>query len=330
MKKLRLGIVGCGKVTDLCYLPMSSLVPEIEISVLVDTDASRVAALAEMYSIPHWTGSIEETYDKLDAVIIALPNHLHAPVSIEYLKRGIHVLVEKPMAINAEECTEMIEAAGKTKSILAVAHMRRYYPLLQYMSRIIQTGIVGDIQSFDFSEGTVWRWESMSDYRFKKEKGGGIFADMGSHLIDTALWWFGDIKEIKYFDDSRGGVEANFSLEITLPNNAKGTIEVSTNRQLRNSFKVIGDRGTLECGTAPHGPISLRSKGTDIDIPVLKDPDFENFGFLEAFAKQYRMFYKSIADGNDDLIPNGYVGRRTVEIIEMAFQNRNKLLYPWE
>jgi len=329
MNKLKIGIVGCGKVAELCYLPASRKLNSIEISALVDINEQQLSSLAEKYNVSYRTNSIEDIYDRVDAVVVAVPNHFHAPVSIEFLRRGIHVLVEKPMALTVDECDKMIEAAEMSNSVLSVGLMRRYQPVSGFVKSILDKGILGEIISFDFSEGNIWQWDSVSDYRFKKDKGGGIFSDMGSHILDMVLWWFGEVKTVSYSDDSRGGIDANFLLEITLPNGAQGIVEVSANRNLRNTYTIVGNRGTLECGIEPQGPVSFSINGSQFVIPTIADPRYPNFNFHSSFIKQYNVFYDSVVNGKAPKI-SGYEGKKSLEVINRCLANKKNIDYKWE
>jgi Predicted dehydrogenases and related proteins len=107
--------------------------------------------LASQYNIPHVSDNYIDIIGKVDAAIVALPHSLHAPVSIALLRQGIHVLVEKPMALNQEECNAMISAAKEGKSILAVGLIRRFLHSAQWVKAILNIGLLGKIEMFVFS-----------------------------------------------------------------------------------------------------------------------------------------------------------------------------------
>src|SRR5512134_121949 len=95
--RLRLAVVGCGAITTLHHLPAIALSDRVEAAALVDVDAARARTLAERFGVPEVADETGGLTGHVDAAIVALPNSLHAPVSIDLLRRGIHVLVEKPM-----------------------------------------------------------------------------------------------------------------------------------------------------------------------------------------------------------------------------------------
>ena len=109
--KVRLAVVGCGAVAQIHHLPAIAASDRVEAAVLVDADEKRARALAERFGVPEVATDFKRLPGKVEAAVVALPNSLHAPVSIELLRRGVHVLVEKPMAMTVRECDEMIDAA---------------------------------------------------------------------------------------------------------------------------------------------------------------------------------------------------------------------------
>lgn len=329
MKKIRFGIIGCGKVTETFYLPVSKRLPWMDITSLVDTNEQQVTRLAKTFTIPFWSTNIYDIIDKVDAVVIALPNHLHASVSIDFLSRGIHTFVEKPMAVTVGECDRMIEAANHSNAILSIGLVRRYYPAFRFVKYLLNKNILGTIRKVDFSEGQKSKWGVVSDYRFKREKGGGVLSAIGSHTLDTLSWWIGEADSILYYDDSKGGVEANCRLDISMKNGTQGVVEISTNRNLRNSYRIIGEHGIIECGINPEGPLTITDMNKTYNIPVKNDLNLDQYTVVNAFYEQMEDFYKTIVRKDYHSI-DGYEGKRAIEMIEVCHLNRKSISYPWQ
>ena len=214
---IKLAIIGCGAVSELYHIPVALESEKVEIKFLVDKNIQRVKELANKFDINNISDDYKQVIGKVDAAILAVPHYLHAPIAIDLLNNGIHVLVEKPMALTLPECNSMISAAEQSGAVLAIALMRRFLHSTQFVKNIIENNIFGDIESFDFQEGRIYNWPVESDFFFNKKKaGGGVLVDTGPHTLDLLLWFLGDIDSFEYFDDNFGGIEADCKLNIIM------------------------------------------------------------------------------------------------------------------
>ncbi|MDZ8120049.1 Gfo/Idh/MocA family protein [Pontiella agarivorans] len=130
--------------------------------------------------------------EKLDAVSITLPTHLHKSISIQCLEAGVHVLCEKPMALNVEDCNAMMAAADEAGKELMVAHCIRFWPAYAWIKSVMEQGCAGEVKSAEFSRLTyapVWSGDSwFSD----QSKSGGIALDLHIHDLDFIQHLFGE------------------------------------------------------------------------------------------------------------------------------------------
>src|ERR1051326_1769209 len=244
---LKIAIIGCGAVTELGHLPAAARVDDVQVTALIDKNLPRAESFARRYNIRHVADDFTKAIDKAEAAIVALPHFLHAPVSVPLLQRGFHVLVEKPMAMSTQECDAMIRAAKQGRATLAVGLMRRFQRAAQFTKTILDSQMLGPIESFDIRDGFVYAWPVVSDSMFRKETaGGGVLIDFGSHAIDTMLWWFGDVSSFAYRDDSFGGVEADCELQVVMKNGPRGVVEFSRTRDMRKTAIIRGKHATLE------------------------------------------------------------------------------------
>jgi predicted dehydrogenase len=319
--------------------------------------------LADEYGLSATVAADYKTIiDQVDSAVVAVPHHLHAPIALDLLKHGIHILVEKPMAITTHECGNMIQAAKTAPGgpvVLAVGHVRRFYSSSVYVKEILTHGLLGPIKSFDCREGTASAWPRRLSTSFRYDKklaGGGVLADIGAHVLDLLLWWFGEYRRspdqepaLRYFDDNMGGVEANCLLEIdmhpeipagTTPAGARdrdtilapavsGTVELSRTRDLRNSWIICGERGTLEVGTGHESLIHLQLDGqqTALTGSATKDrtPDHR---LVDIFVRQYEDFVRAVTEHGKSRVP-GEDGRRVVELMETCYAHKQPLEQRW-
>jgi predicted dehydrogenase len=175
-----------------------------EVTVAVDRVLERARDLATSSGIPHAVADYKDVIGLADAAIVALPHHLYAQVSEDLLKAGVRVLVEKPMALTTAECDRMIAAAEDGGAALAVGLARRFQSSGRYAKELIDSGLLGEIESFDFSEGAPYSWPVASDFMFRRDAGGGVLFDTGSHTLDLLLWWLGEPETVEYSDDDQG------------------------------------------------------------------------------------------------------------------------------
>ena len=328
----RIGIIGCGAVTERGHLPATLRLDRGQVVLLVDKNRTRAEQLARRFNVPQVADDYTRGFDKIDAAIVALPHYLHAPVSIDLLKRGIHVLVEKPMALNVAECDAMIEAARQSRATLAVGIMRRFLPSYRFVKAIIDTGFLGKIDSFDIREGLVYKWPVASDFFFRRETaGGGVLIDTGAYTMDAVQFWFGDCKSLEYFDDNMGGVEANCEIHLEMQNGTRGYIELSRTRDLRNTAIIRGERGTIEVSLQT-SRVWVYPKGLDTKVAgnVLEAQTFTATGesLVDLVKAELEDWIEAILGKTQPRVP-GEEGRKSVALIEACYRNRKPLELPW-
>src|SRR5262249_523916 len=183
------------------------------------------------------------------------------------LAQGKSVLVEKPMALTVAECAAMMGAAERAGAILAVGLMRRFIWSHRFAHLLIEKGVLGQINSFDFREGSIYNWPVASDFFFRKEAaGGGVLIDTGAHTLHCLLHWLGDFASVDYFDDAEGGVDANCLMKLRLRSGVCGVLELSRTRKLRNTAIIYGDRGVLEVALGSNDPLKLSMPSQSYDF----------------------------------------------------------------
>ncbi len=132
----------------------------------------------------------------VDALVVSTPNYLHAPQTITALNAGVHVMVEKPMSMNAQEAEQMCEAAGKSGALLMVAHCWRFHPEVQWLRE--QSAKLGKIIRTKAYSVHV-HWGPSGWFTQKQFAGGGAMADMGVHALDTTRFLLGDPQPISVY-----------------------------------------------------------------------------------------------------------------------------------
>lgn len=196
---IRLAIIGTGGIAKTHARAIATL-NNCELVALVNHKPSSMSAFGEQFNVSRQYSTIEALLadGDIDGVIICTPNVLHAPQTIAALNAGVHVLVEKPMAMSATEAQTMLDAASQSDAILQVAHCWRFDDEVQYLRDQLTSGIIGDVIRTKAYSSHV-NWGPSGWFTDKALAGGGALADMGIHAIDTVRFLLGDPKPKSVF-----------------------------------------------------------------------------------------------------------------------------------
>jgi predicted dehydrogenase len=192
MDKVRIGIVGCGGMAKSHASRFSMIFDQVEVSAVCDILVERAQDVAKYLPKPPFvTPDYREMYDHVDAVLLVLPHHLHYQATLDFLRAGKHVLVEKPMANSEQECREMIQCAKDCGRVLMVAYCMRFNPIVLKMKELIDNKTYGDV--FQLSIWTEQLTKYPPDHWASSAKtlGGGQLFSHGCHYIDLMLWMLG-------------------------------------------------------------------------------------------------------------------------------------------
>ena len=215
--KIQIILVGCGAVSQQFYAPALAgigKVAQAEVVGLVDPNIVARDVLARRFSAA-CVGNRIETIGKTIApsgclCIIATPPKYHLPIALQAFNRGWHVLCEKPIASTSIEATEMTTAAKRAQRLFAIGHYKRFMPSHRAIKSLIESKTLGRLNNVDIAEGGKFIWPAATDSFFRKEETpGGVFLDIGVHVLDLLLWWLGKPTSFEYADDARDGLEAN-------------------------------------------------------------------------------------------------------------------------
>lgn len=327
---LRVAIVGCGAAAELVHLPAISSISGLSIELFVDTDTARAERLARQYGAGRTSDGHLSIVGNADAAIVAVPHHLHADVAIDLLRSGVHVLVEKPMALSVPDCDAMIRAADDSGSVLAVGLQRRFHDSLRFAKQVVDVEALGALIDVELREGSAYYWNVATDAMFRPPAG-GVLADIGAHALDLLAWWFGDCEIVSYRDDAMGGVEADCEIELKLPGSVDASVVLSRTRNLPNTCVLRGTRGTLEVGTKTDSTVRLTFDGQPIALTgkPLEAGCAPPASLVDLCRRELEDFIATIHDGREALV-TGREGRKSVALIEACYARRQMIEYPWE
>jgi predicted dehydrogenase len=341
MKPFRFALLGCGAVSELFYAPALEYLEAEGTAVLAaafDPDAVRVAKFCARF--PNATAHPDESFLKttpLDAVIVASPVSSHEAHAFRAFEAGIAVLCEKPLAATATAGESMIAAAQKHGKMLAVGLLRRFYSNVQFTRQLIENKTLGEVKSFSIQEGGPFTWPARSDALFRKSTaGGGILIDIGVHVLDLVVHWFGEPSQLSYADDAMGGLEANCRMALSYPG-FKGSILLSRDWKTTNLYVIEFERGTLRlrAGDAEHVEIEAHGTSFTLDGPLKVLHPAKSGGavfsattFQQAFLAQLQDLIVALKTGGKPTV-TGEEGMRSLRLIEQCYRERRMMEMPW-
>ena len=318
--RLNVTIVGAGAVADQLHLPALTKLPSIHINALVDKNKDRACEMADKFCLTNTITDYEDTYNNTDLALVAVPNHLHAKVTEDFLEHDVNVLCEKPMATSVSDCERMITACEKSKAKLMIGHNKRFMSNVSLAKKMIQSGGLGEITNYTCKVGAKFRWPTETGFYFKKEEaGGGVLIDMGVHIIDLLLWYFGDIKNLTYnAKDIMGkGIEDNVFISFHHSNSVKGEFTLSRTELLENKLTIRGKAGWLK--------IDIFDT-TFFEYQSIKSKASSHFGQLhintknnDSYRDQVEHFVDCIISDKKPLI-TGRDGMKVIQVVEECYK----------
>ncbi len=146
----------------------------MQLVALVDTDLARANGLIQNRGLScKAVTDYRELLGQVDAVINALPNHLHVSSNMDCFRADVHVLCEKPLAITSTEARSCTEFAEEKKLVLAIGMNRRFAASHSLLKLVLEEGLLGSVQDYDFQYGGAFDWRSASGFYFDRAKAGG-------------------------------------------------------------------------------------------------------------------------------------------------------------
>jgi predicted dehydrogenase len=197
--KLRIGIIGSGGIAQGCHMRGYATMPEqCEMVAVCDVNPETAQAAAEKYNVSKTYTDYRQMIaeQNLDAVSVATPNAYHMQPTIDALQAGLHVICEKPLAMNADEARKMCAVARESGKILQVALQQRFSGSARFMKQYIEAGHMGDIyyaRAQALRRRGVPAWGVFID---KEKQGGGPLIDIGVHILDFTLFLMGYPKPV--------------------------------------------------------------------------------------------------------------------------------------
>jgi 1,5-anhydro-D-fructose reductase (1,5-anhydro-D-mannitol-forming) len=319
---INFGILGFGLHAVKRLMPGFARAGNCRVSALSRRDITKARESARQYQIPLAFDSAEELCrsPQVDAVFVATPNAFHLQDVLTAIGSGKPVLCEKPMAIDASQCRQMVQAARKAKTLLGIAHVFRFENSTAWFREQVAARNIGNPIfarsefSFPASHGHARTW--IHDPAIA---GGGPVADVGVHCIDTLRFVLQDevlrVTAREIAGRISGQVEPGAAILLEFSRGTVATVLVSFRAEYRTPLEVVGDAGVLRADDALNveHPIQLElRRGSGAETSVVSNQT--------AYARQVDAFAAAIESKAEFLIP-GEEGWRNQEILDAVFRS---------
>jgi len=330
--KVKFGIIGCGRIAERHAEHINNLG---ELVAVCDIKPERLEVFKSKYNCRTYL-DISDFLDKekdMDVVSVCSPNGLHQDHTVAALRKGYHVLCEKPMAINVVDSERMINESLKANRRLFVVKQNRFNPPVQAVKEAIDEGRFGRI--FSVQLNCFWnrnpKYYNTSDWKGSLKMDGGTLYTQFSHFVDLLYYFFGDISETKGFSgnfDHNGIIEFEDTgmVAIKFYNGVLGTINYTVNsfeKNMEGSITIFGEKGTVKIGGQYLNELEYQHfHNYEIkDLPPGNPPN--NYGEYKGSMSNHDQVYANVIDvlQNQGVIAtNGFEGLKIVEIIDKIYK----------
>ncbi|WNM56631.1 Gfo/Idh/MocA family protein [Candidatus Nitrospira allomarina] len=326
-RKIRYAVVGLGYIAQVAVLPaFGHAKKNSALAALISDDPKKLKELGKKYGINglYSYEQYEECLEKeeIDAVYIALPNHLHCEYTIRAAKAGVHVLCEKPMALSVKECETMIRTADHHDVKLMVAYRLHFEEANLRAIQMVQSGKIGTPRYFQSAFSLPVK--DKNNIRLREETGGGTLWDIGIYCVNAARNLF-QAEPIQVFAHTAGQgtgrfdeVEEMSAVTLQFPDDRLATFICSFGAADVSEFRIVGTKGQLRVTSAYEyvDPITHY-------LTVNGKENKHTFSKRDQFAPQLLKFSDCIVN---DTVPEpaGDEGLHDVRIIEALYRSAHK------
>jgi glucose-fructose oxidoreductase len=320
---VRYAVVGLGHIAQVAVLPaFGHARRNSELAALVSGDEEKLRHLSRKYGVEHaWT------YDELDvnlrrgavdAVYIALPNHLHHECTLLAARAGVHVLCEKPLALTEHDCVEMIRACETYQVKLMTAYRLHFERANLKAVEIVRSGKIGDPRFFDSTFSM--QVEDTDNIRLRRETGGGPVWDLGVYCINAARYLFRSEPMEVLAAVTHGGdvrfreVEEAASAILRFPGDRLASFTCSFGASDTSAYRVVGTEGDLRVDPAYEYAGELRHV-----LSIGERKEEQAFTKRDQFGPELLYFSDCVLEGRDPE-PSGREGLADVRVIRAIYR----------
>jgi predicted dehydrogenase len=329
-KPVRVAVSGCGAVSELYYAPtLRALASEgrVEVVALSDPDDRRCDTLGAVFPRAARCRELAPVFEAApQLLIIASPPRHHPQQALAGLSAEVDILCEKPLAISLADARRMADADAASGKLLAVGMVRRQMPAARMIRTVVSREVLGTLRRFEVFEGGPFDWPVHgTEYFDARNAGGGVLADIGTHVLDLLVWWMGSPSLEAAEDDAMGGVEANVRLTLRC-GDVPGVVRLSRDWRRPNHITLTGSKGSLRWSLEDVERVVVTLDG---NAPLeLRAPAGAPTTFLDCFHAQLCAVLDTVEGKQADVVRAADL-LPSIAIIERAYRESSLLAMPW-
>lgn len=299
--QVRVGVIGAGAIAQVVHLPLLKELPGARIEALCDIHESKARVLADRLDVARVCHDHEALLASgdVDAVVICSPNHLHQEQTIAALEAGMHVLVERPLALHEEGTRAVLDAAEAADRTLMVGFNNRFRPDTRGVKSFVSSGELGDIFTI---HGTWFNRKTRprrATWRHRRATGGGVFMDLGIQVLDLCLWMLDYPEPVgvcaHLHPGERMDVEDSAAVLVRLDTGATVSVQVTWSllaERDRHHLRLLGTTGTAS--THPLKVVKEAEQGMlDVTPQILMPRE----AYTASYREELRHFIAAVAEG---------------------------------
>lgn len=326
MKKIRFGIVGCGKMMK-NHISGIQLLENVEVTAFCDIIGENAEYLAEDFKGAYTTTDWKTMVDYVDAVLVALPHDLHYECGVFFARNKKHILMEKPLCNTEEECLRLIEICEEENVKLMCAYPVRHWPGIVKLKELIDSGEYGKVMQMSVWTEQLTMMKNETSWGATARLGGGQFFSHGCHYVDLILWFLGNPVSGMHFGTKVGPNkmlgESTSIAGFKFENGAlayHGATWNAVGTRLAWDCQVMTEKGLLDYDRLK-GVIKLYNQNAEHDPGASEDQSYvvlwrqENEGFSSKFTQyEIRHFVDCIINDKTP-VTDGRTALKSLQVI---------------
>ncbi|MBD0316792.1 MAG: Gfo/Idh/MocA family oxidoreductase [Nitrospiraceae bacterium] len=311
---VRIGFIGCGRVTDELHLPALKQLRGAEIVGLADTDPHALRRASRHVRATHLVADYQDLLkvDSIEAVAVCVPPQQHVEVALAALDAGKHLLIEKPLALTLKDCDRLITRASSTNRTVMVGFNTRWHRLARHARALVEQGGLGPLDLIRSVRTSGHH--TVPEWRKTRANGGGVLLDLAIHHFD--LWHYlvqAEVEEVTAYTRSELREDESAAVIARMSNGALATVACAERTYQNNVIEICGRAGSLtlsfyrfdglEYASETDFPGSLRSRMDAVKRLVQELPQAilrlrQGGEWLLSYREEWRHFIASLRQGS--------------------------------